>query len=71
MHFFCMGSSVCKSLAGTAVDEIMKIGGRGGGETEILHSGVLHRVDDEYTGAGVQEETRPRLCDRERVATDI
>ena len=33
------------------------------------NSEILHRVDDEYTGSSVQEDTGPRLRARERVTT--
>ena len=58
-----MTGSASKSLAGTAADEILKIGRW---KTERVRSAVLHRVDHEDMAAGVQEKTGPR---RERVDT--
>ena len=62
MRSFRVGGSVSKSSAGTAVGEIMKIG-----RWKTDNSEVLHRVDDEYTGSIVQEDTGRRVRTRERV----
>lgn len=39
-----------KSLTGTAVNEIMKIGGLG---DEEYSKALLHRIDDQYRGPAV------------------
>ena len=61
MHSFRVGGSMSNSLAGTVVDEIMKMGGvKDRGNSEVLH-GVNHRCtglrgqrkrDRDYCGSG-------------------
>ena len=53
-----------ESLAGTTVDEIVKIGRW---KTDRVASYYIG-VDNLYTGPTIKEKTGPRLRDRERVA---